>query len=114
MSLRFLFVVHVLLLVQVNGYAKEGTAGPTMAPSQPLPIQTKASQEERNVRIQLMKALDAELQARTAERNAPPAAPLAKAAVEAPPGSMQYKGLLGDYWGAFTGPSSQLLRHCWC
>lgn len=103
MSLRFLFVVHVLLLVQVNGFAKEGTAGLTMPPNQPMPIQTKASQEERNVRIQLMKALEAELQARTAERNAPPAAPLAKAAFEAPPGSMQYKGLLGDYWGGVYG-----------
>ena len=104
MSLRFLFVGLVLLLVLASGFAKEGAAAaPATPPTQPVPLESQASQEERNARIQLMKALDAELQARAAERNSPPAAPLATAAVAAPPGSMQYKGLQGDYWGGVYG-----------
>jgi hypothetical protein len=107
MYLRLVFVGLVLLLVRANGFAQEGgAAAPAKLPKQPVPLESQASGEERNTRIQLMKALDAELQARAAERKALPAAPLATADVAAPSGSMQYKGLMGDYWGASTGPSS--------
>ncbi len=103
MRLRFLFVGLVLFLVLVTGFAQEAATAPVKPPSQPLPLENQASQEESKARIQLMKALDAELQARAAERNSPPADPRVTAANAAPPGSMQYKGLQGDYWGGFFG-----------
>jgi len=104
MNLRFVFVGLVLLIVQGHGFAQEGgAAAPAIPPNPAVQLNSKTIQEERNARIQLMKALDAELQARAAERNAPPAAPLATAAVAAPPGSMQYKGLQGDYFGGVYG-----------
>ena len=102
MNLRL--VIIGLLLAQANGSAQEGgAAAPAKPTKQPVPLESQASQDERNVRIQLMKALDTELQARAAERKAPPAAPLAAADVAAPPGSMQYQGLMGDYWGGVYG-----------
>jgi len=104
MNLRLVFIGLVLLLVWANGFAQErGAAAPAKASKQPVPLESQASQEERNARIQLMKAIDAELQARVAERKAAPPAPLATAEVAAPRGSMQYKGLKGDYWGGVYG-----------
>ena len=104
MNLRPVFAWLVLLLSLATGFAKEGGVAASVTPAKPPgPLESQASQEERNARIQLMKALDAELQARAAERKAPTADPLAAAAVAAPPGSMQYKGLKGDYWGGYYG-----------
>lgn len=104
MNLRPVFVGLVLLLALATGFAKEAGVAASATPAKPpVPLESQASQEERNARIQLMKALDAELQARAAERKAPPADPLAAATVAAPPGSMQYNGLKGDYWGGYYG-----------
>lgn len=104
MNLRPVFVGLVLLLALASGFAKEAGVAASATPAKPPGLlESQASQEERNARIQLMKALDAELQARAAERKAPPTDPLAAASVAAPPGSMQYNGLKGDYWGGYYG-----------
>jgi hypothetical protein len=61
-------------------------------------------ESERQLRIQLMTTLDADLKARALDRkSASDQSPLKAASDAAPLGSMQYNGLQGDYYGGVFG-----------
>ena len=92
-----------LIFIAFGASAKQGVFLPD--PSSAERAENYAAAEvERQARIQVLKSIDAEMQARAADRAAAAVAtPLDVAAAAAPRGSMQYGGLQGDYIGGVYG-----------
>ena len=96
-------LIAVLLFAALDGNTKQADSSTIPPHVQMIKVNLK-EEGERQSRIQLIKAVEAELQDRAADRKASAkTTPLDAAAAAAPLGSMQYNGLQGDYLGGVFG-----------